>query len=30
MYRGWEYWAVRAGCSDLLAHNMTKAKEKRS
>lgn len=30
MYRGWEYWAVRAGCSDLLAHNMAKAKEKRS
>jgi HCOMODA/2-hydroxy-3-carboxy-muconic semialdehyde decarboxylase len=29
MYRGWEYWAVRAGCGDLLAHNIAKANEKR-
>lgn len=28
--RGWEYWAARAGCADLLAHNLAKSNEKRS
>ena len=27
--RGWEYWAVRAGCADLLAHNLAKSQERR-
>jgi ribulose-5-phosphate 4-epimerase/fuculose-1-phosphate aldolase len=26
--RGWEYWAVRAGCADLLAHNQAKLGER--
>lgn len=28
LYRGWEYWAVRAGCADLLEHNHARAAEK--
>ena len=27
MYRGWEYWAVRAGCGELLEYNLAKMKE---
>jgi HCOMODA/2-hydroxy-3-carboxy-muconic semialdehyde decarboxylase len=29
MMRGWEYWATRAGCADLLAFSMAKSDEQR-
>jgi HCOMODA/2-hydroxy-3-carboxy-muconic semialdehyde decarboxylase len=29
MMRGWEYWALRAGCAELLADNLAKSNERR-
>jgi hypothetical protein len=28
MYRGWEYWALRAGCGEFLSQNMALIKDK--
>jgi ribulose-5-phosphate 4-epimerase/fuculose-1-phosphate aldolase len=30
MYRGWEYWALRAGCAEFLTQNLAMMKDKNS